>query len=157
AMDMFSDCYESHRDFLVRYRTDLSYKPEHGNKFADGISFIRWDFYYVHPGMEQQMEENANKWKALYTKHNIEAGYRVFTGDIGTDMPMLVVVQLANNDVEYFTTRERQRDTFGTEGTNLWNETLSIVRKYESKTGVTRPDLSYMPSGFVFTNDSGNE
>ncbi|MDR8393705.1 hypothetical protein NC796_21305 [Aliifodinibius sp. S!AR15-10] len=149
AMGAFSDCYDSHRNYMVRMRSDLSYKPEYGNNPNDGMNYRSWEFYHVYPGKEAQMEEMAMKWKNLYTKHNIAEGYRIYLGDMGTEMPLLIVVQSAKNAVDHATKSEKIMKTLGEEGESLWYETMAMVRKIEQKTGMIRPDLSYTSGQLV--------
>lgn len=146
AMNKFNDCYDSHRDFLIKLRSDLSYNPDYGSEVSEGLNFRRWDFYYVKPGMEQRAEEIANKWKALYSKHQITEGYRLYMGDLGTDGPLIIVSQPGLNAPDFYSKVERNNKTFGEEGEQLWNETMSIVWKFERKNAAIRPDLSYLPA-----------
>lgn len=153
VMGRFSECYNSHRDYMIRLRTDLSYKPEYGNNPSDGLNYRSWEFYHVYPGKEMQMEEMAKKWQALYAKHNIPEGYRIYQGDMGTAVPMLIIVQSAKNAVEYAMASERVMKAMGEEGEKLWYDTMAFVHKIEQKTGMMRPDLSYILGQMATASD----
>jgi hypothetical protein len=146
TMSQFDDCYDSHRNYMVRMRPDLSYNPEYGSQISDGMNFRHWDFYYIHPGMEEKATEIAKEWKALYEKNMITEGYRLYFGALGTEMPLLIVAQSANNAVEFYTRSEAEMKTFGEAGQALLKKTWSVVRKFDHKDGSMRPDLSYLPT-----------
>ncbi|MGD8427754.1 MAG: hypothetical protein PVH63_08975 [Balneolaceae bacterium] len=145
AMDMFEGTYSSSSAYLIKYNPDLSYNPSYGSKTSDGLNFRHWDFYYVNPGMEQQAMEIAKEWKDLFQKHNIPEGYRIYVGDIGTEMPLIIVAQPARNAAEYYNNNQKNMETFGEEGQQLMKKTMFATRKMERKNGAIRPDLSYLP------------
>jgi hypothetical protein len=67
-------------------------------------------------------------------------------GDMGTDMPVLIVAQSAKNAVDFYTRGEAQEKAFGEAGTALFKKTWAVVRKFEHKDGSIRPDLSHLPT-----------
>lgn len=146
TMSQFEGCYNSHRDYLLRHFPDLSYKPEYGREIEDGMLFRHWGFYYVHPGKEMEAREIAKEWKALYESKDIEQGYRLYMGDMGTDMPLLLIAESAKSAEEYYSKSARINKIFGAEGEALLKKTWTVVRKFEQKDGFIRPDLSYFPT-----------
>jgi hypothetical protein len=141
-MKQFDGCYDSHRNYLVRLHPDLSYKPEYGNQISEEMNFRHWDFYYIHPEKEQEAMAIAKEWKALYESKKIATGYRLYTGDLGMDTPIIAVAQSAKNAVEFYTKSEEIFKTFGEAEPALLKKTWSVVRKFEHKDGSIRPDLS---------------
>jgi hypothetical protein len=89
--------------------------------------------------------ELANEWKALYESKNIQAGYWVYMGDMGTDMPLILVAQSAKSAKDYYSRTAQINATLGAEGEALLKKTWSVVRKFEEKDGFIRPDLSFLP------------
>ncbi len=155
TMDQFTDCYDSHRNYMIRLRSDLSYNPEYGYNPEDGMNYRKWEFFHAYPGKEGQMRTVLEKWKALYTKHSIQGGYRIYQGEMGTDMPLIVVVESAKDAVDFATKRQQVIDKLGQEGEDLWNETIALTRKLEFKTGMMRPDLSYTSGRVVSVTETG--
>ena len=155
TMGRFSGCYDSHRNYLVRLRTDLSYNPEVGNNPEDGMNYRRWEFFHPLTGKEAEMRTVLEKWKELYNKHNIERGYRIYQGEMGTDMPLIVVVQSAKDANDITKYQQQVIETLGQEGEELWNETIAITRKVDIKTGRMRPDLSYTAGTVASTTETG--
>jgi hypothetical protein len=152
TMDKFTDCYDSHRDYLIRSRPDLSYKPEYGN--TEDMNYRIWEIYYIYPGKEAEMEQNTKKWVALQKKHNIEEGYQMYVGEMGTNMPVIVRVRSAKSFADFFTPPQQVNEAFAGEAEKLWSETWSIVRKFEQKMGRMRPDLSYQPKAADDTGEA---
>lgn len=144
AMDKFNGNYHSHRDYMLRMHPELSYKPEYGNDPTMDMNFRHWDFYHVYPGKETEIEAVAKEWISLNQSKNIEQGYRLYMGDMGTDMPMVLVSFAARNATEYYANSEKNMKALGEEGEKLIQKTMSLVWKYESKDGAMRPDLSYI-------------
>jgi len=140
----FNGCYDSHKNYLVRLRTDLSYNPEFGRDISDGMLFRHWDFYYLHPGMESESEEIAKEWIELNKSINSPGGYRLYTGAMGTDGPLFVVVQSATDALDYNKRRAEWMELAGDKGKALWAKTWKVVREYDSKDGRIRPDISVM-------------
>jgi hypothetical protein len=146
AMKAFVGCYESHRNYLIRQFPDLSYKPEYGSQISEGMNFRHWDFYFVHSGKEQEAIAIAKEWKALYAKKSIAEGYRLYMGDLGSDMPLIIVVQSAKDAVDFYSKAAAIQKTLGEESQKLLAKTWSVVRKFDHIDGMIRPDLSYMPT-----------
>ncbi len=145
VMKKFDGCYDTHRNFLMTLRNDLSYKPEYGLNPDDGINFRHLDYFYAVPGKEDEMMELIKEYKKLYETKNIEEGYRVYMGSIGTEAGMVLFVQPAKSRVDYAALSDRQNEILGDEGQKLWDKTLAITQKFEHHDGMMRPDLSYRP------------
>lgn len=144
AMNMFSDNYDRHRDYMVRLHPELSYKPEYGNNMADGMNFRHWNFYHVYPGKEAEIENIAMEWIDLLESKGIQQGYRLYTGGMGTDMPLVIVAHSALNATDFYTNEEKNMAALGEAGKKLMAKTMSITWKFESKDGMMRPDLSFI-------------
>lgn len=145
AMKQFDGCYLSHKNYMVRMRPEFSYKPEYGANNADGMLFRHWDFYYIHPGMENEADDIAKEWVALNKKIDLPEGYRLYSGAYGSDTPVFIVTQSAKNAAEFYAKQDAWLKKAGDEGKALWMKTWNVVRKYESVDGRIRPDLSVLP------------
>jgi hypothetical protein len=145
-MGGFDDCYNSHRNYMVRLRTDLSYNPEYGREISKGMDFRHWSFYYIHPGKDQEAIEVAKEWKALFESKKIIEGYRLYLGGLGMDVPVIIVAQSAKGAVDFYTKAEARMKTFGDAGQALLKKTWSVTRKFEQKDASMRPELSYLPT-----------
>lgn len=144
TMNQFNGNYHSHRDYMIRLHPELSYKPEYGNNLADGMNFRHWDFYHVYPGKEAEIAEIAQEWIALNNSMDIKQGYRLYMGDMGTDMPLVIVAHSAKSASDFYSNREKNMMKLGEAGKKLMDKTMSIAWKFESREGTMRPDLSYI-------------
>lgn len=144
-MKKFDGCYNTHRNYLMTLRNDLSYKPEYALNPDDGINFRHFDYLYVVPGKEDEMAALLKEWKALYESKKIEEGYRVYIGSIGTEFGMVLFVQPAKSRTDWAILSDKQDEIFGKDYQKLWEKTVAITQKFEHKNAMMRPDLSYRP------------
>ena len=56
------------------------------------------------------------------------------------------MVQSAKNAADFESKNAKVNELLGEEAQELMQRTMAITRKFETKTGWMRPDLSYMPS-----------
>lgn len=145
AMSQFDGCYDTHRDYLLTLRNDLSYKATVGLNPEEGFNFRHFDYWYVIPGKEDEMIEILKEWKALYEAKNIEQAYRVYIGGIGTHYQTFILVRPDKGRVEWAISSEKRNELGGKEMDKLLEKTLSIIQKFEHMNGRMRPDLYYMP------------
>ncbi len=141
----FDNCYDVHKNFLATLQYELSYSPESVMKMAKDNTFRHWDFYYVIPGKDDEARAISKEWKALYAKNNIDRGYYLYTGGMGMEMPVYVVLQVAKDLADFAAYQNKVNETLGEAAQKLMQKTMAITRKLESKNGWARPDLSYLP------------
>jgi hypothetical protein len=141
----FAGTYEYLRSFILNYRPDLSYNLENSQLSPEDIKFIRWNMYYVKAGSEQEMENVLKEWIALSNKINLQVPWSMFIGGIGTDTPYFLESLVARSASEHYKQYDGAGNLIGEEGNILWAKQHSFLRKYEEKTGMPRPDLSYTP------------
>jgi hypothetical protein len=148
-MQSFDVCYPSHRNYLVRLRPDLSYKPEYGAQISDGMNFRHWDYYHIHPDMADEAEAIAKEWVALNQKIKSTEGYRLYTNSFGLEGPVYIVVQSAKSASDFYTRSEAWMKKAGDAGKALMSRTMKVVRRFESKDGNIRPELSVSPQPVI--------
>ncbi|MFQ5709515.1 MAG: hypothetical protein ACE5HO_18820 [bacterium] len=134
-----------HINFMARKMTDLSYAPENPRLKPEEISFLHWDFYYLQAGKVKEASAIAKEYVALMKGKNIPDGYDIYLGEMGTEMPLLVVVQWARNAAEFYGQTEKTNELLGEAGKKLGARALAITRKFQHINGKARPDLSYFP------------
>ena len=141
-MKKFDGCYDTHRNYLMTLRNDLSYKPEYGLNPDDGLNYRHLDYFYVVPGNEDEMMELIKEYKKLYETKKIEEGYRVYMGSVGTEMGMVLFVQPAKSRVDFAMLSDKQDEILGKDAQKLWDRVVAITQKFEHHDGVMRSDLS---------------
>jgi len=145
----YEGTYESHRNYIVRSKPEFSYDPG-GAKLTDSETpFRHWDFYYIQPNMGDEAREVSKEWKALYENKGIKNGYRIYTGGMGTETPLYIVVRWAKDAADYAAQIAEEDKMLGEEAQALGQKTMAITRRIVRKDGRMRPDLSYMPQPMV--------
>lgn len=124
-------------------RKDLSYVPENPRLKQEEIKYVRYGFYYAHPGKGKDFEKIAQKFAELYERKGLDSGWSIYQGVSGADLPVYVVAMGAKSAADYYTNRERILEQLGEEGEKLGEQVGATVRKMEYVEGMLRPDLSY--------------
>jgi len=134
---------EYRKDGLVLLRPDLSYTPENPRLKPEEANFYFWTFFYIRPDKEKEAEEIAKKFVALNKSKNIPDGYDFYVAIMGSEAPLFIIIQKAKNAADFYS--QDNNKLLGEEGKALWEKAWSLVRKYETKQGWFRPDISYIP------------
>ena len=136
---------EYYNMYFIRYRQDLSYTPENPRLKPEDAKFISIDFYYIKPGKETEFEKVCKDYSALDRRKEITNSYYFAVMDNGPDMPLYIGFATGKNASDLFIHWEKQQEIEGEEGKVLWEKTWAVCRRFETKTGWFRPDLSYIP------------
>ncbi len=145
VMKRIDDKSEYYHMYMIRYKPDLSYTPENPRLKPEDANFISIDFYYIQPGKEKEFEEVCKDYNALDKRKKIPNDYSFSVMAIGTEMPLYIGLARGRNASDLFSHWEKQQEIEGEEGKVLWEKTWAVCRKFETKTGWFRPDLSYIP------------
>lgn len=142
AMNKFSDCYDSHKNYLLKLRNDLSYNGKYGLDPKEDLNFRHFDYFYVIPGKGEEMHNLLKELRELHKKNNIKQGYRIYQGDLGTDTPMVLLVKSFKDRVSWAKESDEINKKLGEEQKIIRKKMISIMQKFEHKNGSMRPDLS---------------
>jgi len=140
------DTIEYFKQSTITFSPELSYVPEKPRLKSEEMKFVYWGFCYVLPGREKEFEAQFKKIVALFKAKKVNHGFNTWVGGIGAELPFYVYTELGKSPADFFLTSEKVMKIVDPEATQLWNKTLTLMRKYESKTGMVRPDLSYAPA-----------
>ena len=135
----------SYDDAVAARRDDLSYVPENPRLKMEDAPFARVEYYYLKPGTEQQAEQVAKDYVALFKEKKIADGFTIYTAMSGHDLPLLVAVIPAKNPADFAASDERTTATLGDALRALQGRAMALTRRIEHKDSWYRPDLSYMP------------
>jgi hypothetical protein len=141
----FGDASEYYKQSTLNFSPELSYIPEKPRLKPEEMKFVYWGFCYVMPGKEKELEAQFKKIAALFKAKKVASGFNTFVGGIGLDLPLYIYTEVGKSPADFFLTSEKVMKIVDPEVTQLWNKTLTVMRKYEFKTGAYRPDLSYFP------------
>ena len=131
------------KPMIFQYLPDLSCMPGGSIKF-DQAQYFRWGFCYVKVGIENEFQEKFEKMAEMMIAKEIEMGWNLYTGVLGTENPFYMWGEIYDSSLEMETKRADAFKKLGEEFIALWNETLPYIRKLEIKEGWYRPDLSYI-------------
>ncbi|MDX2445548.1 MAG: hypothetical protein QNK30_17265 [Bacteroidales bacterium] len=146
--EMFTGTYEYGQPMIMYTRPDLSYTPEDMIENTDENTFMYWGFCSGIPGMEKEIETAFKKFVELYSSNNIQNGWQTFMGSIGTEMPYYIYSESGKSQAKFWSLMEeinKNNPELSKQSMEIWNKFMSALRKFETKTGWYRPDLSYFP------------
>ena len=135
----------SYDEVVVARRDDLSYRPENPRLPETSEPFARLDYYYLRPGTEEQAEQVAKDFVALFKEKKIPDGFMIYMAQSGHDLPLLVAVIPAKSAADFAAADEKNTAALGDALRALQGRALSLTRRLERKDVWFRPDLSYMP------------
>jgi hypothetical protein len=62
---------------------------------------------------------------------------------MGAEMPLYFWAVRGKSAADFYNQQEIYGSKIGENAMELWNRTVALFRKFEDKTGMYRPDLSY--------------
>ena len=134
-------------DVVVGEEPSMGYMPATPRLKPQDASFFHYTLYFIIPGKEEEAKSVAAEYGALFKKHNVPNGYRVYWAQTGPDLPLLVVEEWAKDEADYYTSRAATMAAVGEASRPVDQHSLSITRRIETKSAWLRPDLSALPAG----------
>ncbi len=128
--------------FAIMLRPDLSYDVA-STEISGDMPFRKYWWWHVIPGKEMELEAVAKEYAAMYTKHNVQNGFRIYQVMMGGDLPLYLVVASAKDEAEFVTRNKMLEESMGYEAQQLQMKALKVARKIVIQEGWVRPDLSY--------------
>jgi hypothetical protein len=95
--------------------------------------------------MEDEMSEVMKEWVALYEKHGIDSGWTAYQAVSGDNLPLVVLITPSTTTSAYYRMSDEVDEMLGEEGQALMMKSMSMLRKFEHKDAMFRPDLSLLP------------
>ena len=140
--DEICSSIESTRYYMVKYCPDLSYIPQSEN-WLEKSQYRKWTFCYLYPGTQDEVKKILSAWKVLYAEKGVESGFRVFEGFMGTEQPLIILTNWAENPSKHQEKLNKAMEKLGNEGTALWLATMENVRELKVVEGWFLPQYSY--------------
>ena len=138
--------FDYYRNGVVRFLPDLSYAPKKPRLKPEEQKFISWGYAYVEFGKEKEFADICKQFVEVSKSKDTSLGWNMFVVESGTEMPFYFWAETGKSAAEYYAEGEKVTKKFGEEKQmELWGKLLATLRKYETKTGAPRPDLSNMP------------
>ena len=139
----FEGTYEYYNPKVIIWVKELSYEPVNKRLKSGESNFHYWMYLYLDPNKTNDFIEIMTKAKELFKNKNIQDGYDVYWGSIGTEQPMAIIAMWGKNDADFWKQDKINMDILGDDIMSLNNQVLKLTRKTEIKLGWFRPELSY--------------
>ena len=130
------------RESVVVSAPELSYIPAQPRLKPAEMPYRHLDLYYLKPGTEAEADAVAAEFVKLFKAKGVPDGYTLFKTVIGAEMPLFAVSVGAKDAADFHAEDAKLRTLLGSEGTALFARAFALTRRYESREGVLRPDLS---------------
>jgi hypothetical protein len=141
----------SSNDFIVMERPDLSYVPATALAANDARA-VGYDIYYLLPGREADAEAISHEWQALFKAKGVTDSFKIFQAVSGNDLPIWAVVTYGKSPADLAARQEANSAKLGDEGSALQARSWQLVRRFNRRVGMARPDLSYRPAPMTAAN-----
>ncbi len=141
----YEGTYVYHRNMVWRWSAELSYIPENRRVAPKDITFIHWDNYFIKEGKFDEAKEVMLKYKDLIASNNVADPYGVWICELGGDIGWIVVTRNAESSVGFYTQATQRREEMGEEFNKLWAEFSPLLKKFEHRNGMPRPEFTYRP------------
>jgi len=138
--------FDYYRSGVVRSLPELSYAPKKPRLKPEEQKFITWGFAYVEFGKEKEFADICKQLVEVSKSKDTSIGWNMFVVESGAELPFYFWAEGGKSAAEYYAESDKVVKKMGEEKfAELWNKFLTTLRKYESKTGRPRPDLSNLP------------
>lgn len=137
--------FESVSESVVGLYPELSYTPPAPRLKFEDARYFHYDIYHVMPGREEDADALAQEFLALFKSKNVPNGYRLFKSALGPEMPSIIVETAAKDAADYAAQDASDRALLGDAGQALFARAFALTRRFETRNGWLRPDLSVFP------------
>ncbi len=141
--DRFDKCYDKNGSYTVTLEKDLSYMPNGVTTNTPGQDFRKYHLFYVTPSNSKSMAAQLKAIKQLFESKNAKEYYRIYHSGYGVIGEYYMAVLSAKDETAYAKTSDENEAALGVEWKNAFDKLLMFTEKYETISGMMRPDLSY--------------
>lgn len=121
---------------------ELSYVPAQPRLKPEEMPYRHVDLYYLRPGTEPAADAVGAEFVKLFKAKAVTSGYTLFKSVIGSEMPLYAVSIRARDAADFQAEDAKLRTLLGPEGEALFARAFALTRRFESREGRLRPDLS---------------
>ena len=142
---LVNESTDSYKYGLYFFRPDLSYIPENYSADNEGSAYLQWNWFYIYPEKQIEIEGIAAKWVEEYKSENISMPYYVWSGHIGAELPLYLYVWVGKNQEDFQNKMAEINQKLGEKTSELRKQTFDVVKRMEIQRGWSLPELSYIP------------
>jgi hypothetical protein len=140
----YDNYYKYEKSFFIRFSPGLSYVPDKTRLESEEKRFVVWDLAYIQPNRQKEAVEIITKINSLLKSRNIPDEVIRLIGETGTEMPVYINMMFGKDPADFWTHNQEMRKLLRKDIAELHQEWVSLFRKFETKQGWFRPDLSYI-------------
>jgi hypothetical protein len=145
-MKSIEGTFDYYRSGVVRSLPELSYVPKKPRLKPEEQKFISWGYAYVEFGKEKEFADICREFVEVSKSKDTSIGWNMFVVESGTEMPFYFWAEGGKSAAEYYAENDKVTKKMGEEKfAELWGKAMATLRKFETKTGQPRPDLSNLP------------
>jgi hypothetical protein len=142
--DKFDKCYDKNGNYTVSLVKDLSYMPNGLTTNTVGQDFRKYHFFYVTPSNAKNMAQEFKAIKTIFEKKKSKEHYRIYRSGFGIIGEYYLVVLSSKDEQSYAVTSDENNILLGEEWQKAFDQLMLFTDKYETVSGMMRPDLSYV-------------
>jgi hypothetical protein len=130
---------------LLKYKTDYSYVPEIPSLKREKNKFVLWTYFYIDPSKKSEWIEIQKKRIALYKNSKIKSSFLSYTGGIGDERPVWIIMRTGKNRIDYYRENEKIQAILSQNLKDLNKQRSPLIKHVQEISTYFRPDLSYFP------------
>jgi hypothetical protein len=142
--DRFDKCYDKNGSYTVTLENELSYMPNGLTTNTAGQDFRKYHFFYVTPSNAKNIVKEFKAIKSIFEKKNSKEYYRIYHSGYGVIGEYYLVVLSAKDEQSYANTSDENNALLGEQWQKAFDQLMLLTDKYETVSGMMRPDLSYV-------------
>jgi hypothetical protein len=138
--------FDYYRSGVVRFLPELSYAPKKPRLKPEEQKFISWGYAYVEFGKEKEFADICRQFVEVSKSKDTSIGWNMFVVESGAELPFYFWAEGGKSAAEYYAENDKVMKKMGEEKyAELWGKAMATLRKFETKSGRPRPDLSNIP------------
>ena len=136
---------QSHRTYFLKSLPEISYKPEEQRLDVMDMPYAFWDILYVRPEKDGEFVELMKKLVVLQQAQGFDDPIQMLSGDIGFEGSVYIGALKGKDGIDFRTQNQKMWELLGEDGSAIFHNMLSLLRKRESKQFWYSEKLSYFP------------
>jgi hypothetical protein len=136
------DATDHTRESIIALAPELSYLPASPRLKREEMPYRHFDLYYLRPGTEAEADSVAADILKLFKAKAMPNPYTIYKVILGPEMPLYVVAVGARDASDFHAQQAGLQAALGAEGKDLFARAFTLTRRFETREGTFRPDLS---------------
>ena len=140
--EKYRNCIQSFKRFTISDMPELNYSPVSQRIRQDEMNYAIWDVMYVKMGKEEAFMKEAKKFMTLAKQNEFGDPVLMLQGGLGLENPVYFGVLYGKDNIDMRQENRKLWDSFGEEGSKMYQNILATLRDREMIEFWFRRDLS---------------